>query len=1074
MTIFQNLLPGDLFLLWSINLLVQVTLISLATLLVARCGRRSPAVKWSILCAGLMLVLLCPAIVSLSQATGIGLVSVPLGRQPAPTRTDASSTSAVRMADDSQSQPAARAPDFSAAPVPGDDEVASTAMQMRSPSDMTGKAVSAGAAAVQDAFTPTFQTDAASMVRWLFACVLVAWCCGSALLLIRLLRAWWKLQAIRQMAQAIDAPRVDSLLQGICDDLRVRRMPRVTTSSLVRSPMAVGIWQPQVILPEGLLEQLGNAELRGVLTHEVAHIARRDLVVVFGQNLAVSLFWLHPLVHVLNRQLALAREEVCDNHVLKTIDAPAYSRVLLHMAELIQGQDQLLASVSLLPREWRLESRIAGILNEGRSTMTRLTKRSRVLVLTLSVSIAVIAAQATLTFTDGAEPDAANGAPPAAPTTAAAQDTDPEPSDAPVGTRFQFEGQVVAPDGRPVAGAEIYIAQRGARPLATTDAQGRFQFTRTKTQLPNRAQWGVNRLVAVADGFGPAWLKAIIFDVSGNARRDWEARNPNSRFPKVWEKTDRVLTLVEDDVPIQGRIVDLEGRPVSGVAIQPRFVDDLYARYAFHEVTTNARGEFAVRGVGRNRTVRLVAKGDRIAFSVFFARTEHGPTLTRPSRPIEEEPEFPGDTRNVRVVYSAMPVHAVAPSVPVEGTVTDVDTGQPIRGVTIYAYGLDNNPEVGRREEFKVTTDDRGRYRMTGLPIGFNELLAIGDGTRPYLPGGVAVQTNDQESVHTRDFKLKRGLWLEGRVTDAASGEPVRATVDYFAVSESPSSNRTQDFEESLDGNHCQTDGSGRYRLAILPGPAIVTINASDPRAYPTGIMSDKVAAEYKGGSIPLQSTRALLFPLGFNFLASINPVETTEREELNVQLPLAPAVTVRFVDPDGQPLSGVSVTDYTQSHGLTIDSSSVLNGNVYLARNYLPAQPRRLVAWHPERDLSGQLVIRERPAGDVTFTLQPAATIKGRIVDDDGQPRPARFYRSLTNAPTDLEAGVLTGTDDVFNTNADGAFEFRWLVPGVTYRVAAIHPTEGQFLGLLLDDLQLEAGEVRDLGDVRVQRETP
>lgn len=1071
MTALESWLPGDQVFLWGLNLLVLVTLICITALLVVRCVRRIPAAKWGVLCAGLTLVLISPGIVLISQATRIGLVRVSLEGEPAARTRPLVQPVAADTEFSDPAQTASIGPVLETLPAtrPGDAgrstvTAAVPGIEVAGLGDRTE--------AVQGIVNPPAGTDVAAVVRWLLTGVFAVWCCGVALFLIRLFRAWWKLESIRRTARPISTEVVENVLRSVCEELRIRRIPRLTASPRVGSPLAVGVRRPEVILPEGLLAQLSPSELRSVLTHEAAHIARRDLIVVFGQNLAVSLFWMHPLVHVLNRQLSLAREEVCDNHVLGTIDAPSYSRMLLRLAELIESADPQLVSVSLLPGDWKLETRIADILSEGRSRTTRLTGRSYSLVLALSVAIAVVGAHATLTFSEVVDGDA-NGAQQDEDTTAA-DNVAPEQSSETPGLEFRFAGLVTTPGGSPIEGARIYFATRGARPLATTDAQGRFEFSRTKSRLPNRAQWGVIRLVAVADGYGPAWLKAINFDVSGNARRDWEARNPNGRFPAVWANAERVLRLVEDDVPIEGRIIDLEGRPVEGVTIQPRFIDQTYARYAFDEVTTDANGEFEVRGVGRGRTVRLVAKGDRTAFSVFFARTEQGETITQPSRPLEEGSPFPGDTRNVRVIYSATPVHAVASSVPVEGTVTDADSGEPIAGVTIYAYGLENNPEVGRREEFNVFTDDRGRYRMTGLPIGFNSLAAIGDGSRPYLPVSVGVQTSDEQLLLTRDFTLKQGVWLEGQVTDADSGRPVRAIVDYSALFDNPYLAQAPGFEMMPTGGMYHADRSGHYRLPILPGRGIVTVNAADQRQYPTGIMSEALAAEYPSDGLLLQTRPGLIFPAGFNYLTSVNPAETTDTAELNVQLQAAPTVTVRFVDPDGQPLWGVSVTDYTLSRGFTINDTTKLTGDAYQVRNYLAAQPRKLVAWHPGQNLAGQLVIREQPSGELTLALQPAGTIRGRVVDEDGQPRAVQFIRSVVDSPLDLDAGVLTGTDDVFATNADGEFEFQWLVPGVTYRVPAVDTTVGRFLGMLLDGVTLEAGETRDLGDVQIQQVTP
>ena len=70
-------------------------------------------------------------------------------------------------------------------------------------------------------------------------------------------------------------------------------------------------------------------------------------------------------------------------------------------------------------------------------------------------------------------------------------------------------------------------------------------------------------IVATKPGYGPAGGQAIEFETTG--RLNAERHNPPGWHPKHWSN---VLKLASDDVPIHGRILDTEGRPVVGALVQ--------------------------------------------------------------------------------------------------------------------------------------------------------------------------------------------------------------------------------------------------------------------------------------------------------------------------------------------------------------------------------------------------------------------------------------------------------------------------------------------------------------------------
>ena len=60
-----------------------------------------------------------------------------------------------------------------------------------------------------------------------------------------------------------------------------------------------------------------ETRLRLVLRHELAHIARGDVLVTLLTTVAALLLWFHPLVWVMLRASARAREQACDDVALE-------------------------------------------------------------------------------------------------------------------------------------------------------------------------------------------------------------------------------------------------------------------------------------------------------------------------------------------------------------------------------------------------------------------------------------------------------------------------------------------------------------------------------------------------------------------------------------------------------------------------------------------------------------------------------------------------------------------------------------------------------------------------------------
>ncbi len=152
----------------------------------------------------------------------------------------------------------------------------------------------------------------------------------AALRLLLLARDLGGMIAARRAARRIQAPV--TLARPVC------RPYAFAASRSLTSPCVLGFLPALIVIPEALLEA-GAAELRAIVLHEAEHVRRYDDVQNVLHRVVGAIGFFSPAVRIALRELALYREQICDDAAVDGLgDAGAYARALTDMAQWAQGR----------------------------------------------------------------------------------------------------------------------------------------------------------------------------------------------------------------------------------------------------------------------------------------------------------------------------------------------------------------------------------------------------------------------------------------------------------------------------------------------------------------------------------------------------------------------------------------------------------------------------------------------------------------------------------------------------------------------------------------------------------------
>lgn len=691
--------------------------------------------------------------------------------------------------------------------------------------------------------TTKYFTAADVAAIWQFHVVsglFIIWMVGVAKNLVGLVRHWLHAKQMQwRLISVVSGPVYDRLIEH-CRHMGVNRQPELRTSQIATTPFLIGISRPMIVLPVNLAYSGSCDELDAVLTHELAHVQRRDLLWNWLPALAEAVFFFHPLVWLARREWRLSQEIATDEHAITAskLDVARYASAIVELvSKSPRASTNPHFTIALSEAYTQLARRMTAM-----QTIPCQPRRRTAIAGMIAVLACIGIVPWTVTAQPPVEPQTQVRSPaavvaeenPATETieskTPTRNDTEPKPVTHPI----SVSGRALDTDGNPIAGATMYLSSLRAdwKRLAetVTDPKGRYQFRDIPLPLDVEGTfgsrvYGVFEIFGVAPGHGFGWRPEKFY-----------FPNRSSNFSCYHrDLTDAPLRFFEDD-PIEldvmfrteahltGIIVDDTGNPIADARVAIR------ACWPEGSDETPAVGQLKFGSLNGNKLVppevrvRQTDEDGRFEFTGLPAdcrfRIDVRPRGF-PSRWIEAttKSDSASTDKDRNVLSDGMVLQFARPNDVTLRVVFD-DTGEPAAKVLVSAAGAEGNSGGATGEDGKVNLRlSEGKYKLELLP-------RIGE---PYLVTDLQLTWSAENRHLPIEFRLRRAAVVEVSVVDESTGAGI-ADVDLWCSSRvledlPPARNRElHDFRSyELETRIChverpRTDAMGTLKANFEPG----------------------------------------------------------------------------------------------------------------------------------------------------------------------------------------------------------------------------------------------------------------
>ena len=588
---------------------------------------------------------------------------------------------------------------------------------------------------------PEQSSSAVGDRRWRLSPVEAAgavWFLGFVAMLLRRGVQSKRLRRLLRGLRVLDRGPASATLTTCLEESGIRRRVLLLVTDANTSPAVVGLIRPRIIVSEQTIATLSSGELRWLFRHELAHVRRLDLATQSLWRWARAFHWFNPLIWWAASRARGDAELACDESVLDRATGPervGYGDALLRVAEMMLKSNSDYGTVAFLTQEPKLAKRIGLIAGyQGRSlTWTIL---SSALLLGLVCVGLTDAGSLPSGSARAEEPKSLSSQAESLAAEVAVNDGMTQ------GRKLRI--QVLGPDGKPLAGANIFANVTTTEPkiinrdyVCSVDGQAEVELPDAKIQML--------RLWARKSGY-VAWYAHW-----------WAEMQPDGHLIPA-EYTFRL----EKGTLIGGVVKNESGEPIAGVKVQVELVQPAAVVYAdprknrrsFADMSL-AEGKDAKTTDALGRwTLDNVPAGEQVEVKLMLSHPDYVSEYSWAGR-MQKAQNI--STRSLREGNAAFVMHR---GISVTGFVIDAD-GKKINNA-IVMWG-DDTYQNAQWVSQQTRTDANGHYRFPPLAAGPITVTTVAKG---WAPAQKTFEITSHES--SANFQLRPGMTTRIRFVDEA------------------------------------------------------------------------------------------------------------------------------------------------------------------------------------------------------------------------------------------------------------------------------------------------------------------